>query len=122
MKRNPKTFQVGRVGTLLIDFSFGSGFSFYQHTGLHNSPSSPFTDRAFLALLQQKGLTSRDEEEMLRAPCDVVRVQRGKPPEVMDRTATFLKAHGYEEESKLLSGKQTLYSPFVDIQNIQTKY
>ena len=89
---------------------------------MHNGPSSLFTDRAFLARLQQEGLTSRDEEEMLRAPCDVVRVQRGKPPKVMNKTATFLKAHGFEEESKFLSGKQTLYIAFVEIQNIQTKY
>ena len=42
---------------------------------------------------------------MLRDPSDVVRVQRTKSPEVMDRTAKVLSAHGFEKESRFLSGK-----------------
>ena len=42
---------------------------------------------------------------MLREPSDVVRMQRTKPPEVMARTAQVLVAHGFEKESRVLSGK-----------------
>ena len=37
----------------------------------------------------------------------MVRVQSGKSPKVQAKTADVLKRHGFEEESNLLSGKQT---------------
>ena len=38
---------------------------------------------------------------------DVVRVQSGKSPVVLTKTADVLNRHGFEDESKLLAGKQT---------------
>ena len=37
----------------------------------------------------------------------VVILQSGKSPAVQTKTADVLKRHGFEEESKLLAGKQT---------------
>ena len=37
----------------------------------------------------------------------VVDVQKGKSPEVMSKTAEVLRRHGFEEESKLLAGRQS---------------
>ena len=60
--------------------------------------------------LQQADLIT--SEECKRLPVvyyirDVVRVQKGKSPEVMCRTAEVLRRHGFEEESKLLAGRQS---------------
>ena len=37
----------------------------------------------------------------------VVRLQRGKSPEVMSKTAEVLRRHGLEKESKLFAGRQS---------------
>ena len=37
----------------------------------------------------------------------VVRVQKGKSPEVMSKTAEVLRRHGFKEESRLLAGRQS---------------
>ena len=37
----------------------------------------------------------------------VVRVQSGKSPEVMSKTAEALRRHGLEKESRLLAGRQS---------------
>ena len=37
----------------------------------------------------------------------VVRVQKGKSPEVMTKSAEVLRRHGFEKESRLLAGKQS---------------
>jgi len=38
---------------------------------------------------------------------DVVRVQKGKSPEVMSTTAEVLRIHGFEKESNLFAGRQS---------------
>ena len=38
---------------------------------------------------------------------DVVEVQRGKSPEVMSKTAKVLRRHGFDEQSRLLAGRQS---------------
>ena len=62
---------------------------------------------AVLAELQQTGLITSEECEGLYHPRFVVGVQSGKSPEVLTKTADVLNRHGFEEESKLLAGKQT---------------
>ena len=62
---------------------------------------------AVLADLQQADLITSEECKGLKYSSDVVRVQSGKSPEVMAKTADVLKRHGLEEESTLLAGKQT---------------
>ena len=37
----------------------------------------------------------------------VVRVQKGKSPEVMSKTAEVLRRHGLEKESNFLAGRQS---------------
>ena len=37
----------------------------------------------------------------------VVKFQRGKSPEVKATTAAVLRRHGFEEESRLLAGRQS---------------
>ena len=60
-----------------------------------------------LAELVQAGLVTSEECEGLYDPSDVVKVQSGKSPDVLTKTADVLRGHGFEEESNLLSGKQT---------------
>ena len=60
-----------------------------------------------LAELRQADLITSEEYEELRYSSDVVRLQMGKSPEVMAKTADVLRRHGFEEESKLLAGKQS---------------
>ena len=65
-----------------------------------------------LAELQQADLITSEEckKELWYIWCDisgVVRVLRGKSPEVMAKTAEVLRRHGFEEESKLLAGRQS---------------
>ena len=59
------------------------------------------------AELVQADLITSEERRRLMDPRDVVRVQRGKSPEVLTKTAEVLLRHGLEEESNLLAGKQT---------------
>ena len=66
------------------------------------SPLSPV-----LAELQQADLITSEECEGLYDSRGVVRVQSGKSPEVQSKTADVLRRHGFEEESNLLTGKQT---------------
>lgn len=80
-----------------------------QHSSLYlvyDVSLPPFTERAFLAELHQAELTTGEEKEWLRDPSDVVRVQRVKSREVMARTAQVLMTHGFEKQSRFLSGKQ----------------
>ena len=60
-----------------------------------------------LAELVQADLITSKERRGLRRPKQMVRVQRGKSPEVLTKTADVLRRHGFEEESSLLAGKQT---------------
>ena len=67
------------------------------------SPLSPV-----LAELQQADLITSEECEELDDSSDVVFVQSGKSPEVQSKTADVLRRHGFQKESNLLTGKQTL--------------
>ena len=60
-----------------------------------------------LAELQQADLITNEECEELTDISDVVGVQMGKSPEVMLKTAEVLRKHGLEEESKVLTGRQS---------------
>ena len=60
-----------------------------------------------LVELQQADLITSEECKGLYHPGDVVRIQSGKSPEALNKTAEILKRHGFEEESNLLAGKQT---------------
>ena len=64
-----------------------------------------------LAELRQPDLITSDECRWLHDIHDVVRVQSGKSPEVMSTTAVVLRRHGFEEESRLLAGRQSRPSP-----------
>ena len=70
-------------------------------------PLSPHSVQAVLAELQQADLITSEECEGLYYSRGVVRVQIGKSPEVQSKTADVLRKHGFEEESNLLTGKQT---------------
>ena len=69
-------------------------------------PPCPFSLPVF-AELQQAGLITSKECKGLSKPEQVVRVQRGKSPETLNRTAGILRRHGFKNESNLLTGKQT---------------
>ena len=60
-----------------------------------------------IAELVQADLINSEECRGLIDLSHVVKVQSGKSPEVLTKTAEVLLRHGFEEESKLLSGKQT---------------
>ena len=69
-----------------------------------------------LVQLQQADLITGEECRRIDQPILVVLVQSGKSPEVVTKTADVLKRHGFEEESKLLAGKQTqpiIHTPVV---------
>ena len=71
--------------------------------------------KAVLAELQQADLISSEECEELQHINDydisgVVRVQKGKSPEVVFKTAEVLRRHGFEKWSKLLPGRQSRLS------------
>ena len=68
-------------------------------------PLSPLSPA--LAELQQAYLITSKERKRLSDISDVVRVQSGKSPEVMSKTADVLQTHGFEEESRLLAGRQS---------------
>ena len=71
-------------------------------------PLSPHSVQAVLTELQQADLITSEECRGLYRPSLVVFVQSGKSPEVQSKTADVLRRHGFEEESNLLAGKQTL--------------
>ena len=69
-----------------------------------------------LGELQQADLITSEECKRLQVRydwlqrygiSDVVEVQRGKSPEVMSETAKVLRRHGFDEESRLLAGRQS---------------
>ena len=60
-----------------------------------------------LVELQQADLITSEECRGLDDSSDVASVQSGKSPEVRSKTADVLRRHGFEEESNLLTGKQT---------------
>ena len=62
---------------------------------------------AVLVDLQQADLITSEECKGLTFSSDVVRVQSGKAPEVVTKTADVMRSHGFWEESNLLPGKQT---------------
>ena len=70
-------------------------------------PLSPVLVQAVLAELKQADLITSEECKGLTGPSDVVIVQSGKSPKVQAKTADVLRRHGYDEESRLLAGKQT---------------
>ena len=72
------------------------------------SPLSPA-----LPELQQADLITSEECEELRYISDVVRVQSGKSPEVMAKTAEVLSRHGFKKEFKLLAGDSPDPHPFI---------
>ena len=59
-----------------------------------------------LADLRQGDLTA-SESKRLSDISGVVRLQSGKSPEVMSITADVLQIHGFDEESRLLAGRQS---------------
>ena len=60
-----------------------------------------------LVELQQANLITNEECRRLDDSRGVVRVQSGKSPEILTKTADVLRRHGFETESIHLSGKQT---------------
>ena len=60
-----------------------------------------------LTELQQADVITGVECKELSDINDVVRVQRGKSPEVMAKTAEVLRRHGFAKECKLLAGRQS---------------
>ena len=62
---------------------------------------------AVLAELQQADLISSEECKELQHISRVVDVQKGKSPEVMSKTAKVLRRHGFDEQSRLLAGRQS---------------
>ena len=58
-----------------------------------------------LADLQETGVITREESVILTDISHVVRVQSGRSPQVMVKTAEVLRRHGYEEEYKCLTGR-----------------
>ena len=71
-------------------------------------PLSPHSVQAVFAELQQANLITSEECEGLYKSSRVVFVQSGKSPEVQSKTADVLRRRGFEKESNLLTGKQTL--------------
>ena len=70
------------------------------------SPLSP----PVLGELQQADLITSEECKSLQVHydiSDVVKVQKGKSPEVMSKTAEVLRRHGFERESTPLAGRQS---------------
>ena len=70
-------------------------------------PFPPLFSPPVLAELQQVGLITSVECEGLSDIRDVVNVQKGKSPEVIPKTAEVLRRHGFDEESRLLAGRQS---------------
>lgn len=74
--------------------------------GCHPCPFSPV--REVVVDLQQAGLITREESKWWSSPSDVVRAQRSKSPDKMEKTAEFFKKCGFEKEGKVLSGRHTI--------------
>ena len=81
-------------------------------------PVPPLLSPPVLGELQQAELITSEECKRLQVRCDwwrydmsdvvdVVRVQSGKSPKVMFKTAEVLRRHGFNEESRLLAGRQS---------------
>ena len=70
-------------------------------------PVSSLLSPPVITELQQADLISCEECEGLHHISGVVRVQMGKSPEVMTKTAEVLRRHGFDEESRLLAGRQS---------------
>ena len=85
-------------------------------------PVPPVLSPPVLAELQQANLITSEEckmrppsglffsqyvREELSDISGVVRVQSGKSPEVMSKTAEVLRRHEFEKESRLLAGRQS---------------
>ena len=70
-------------------------------------PSLLSTINAVLAVLQRSRLITSEECKGLSVIHRVVRVQRGKSPEVVAKTADVLRRHGFVEMSRLLAGRQS---------------
>ena len=62
---------------------------------------------AVLVELQQANVITSAESVRLSVIIDVVRVQSGKSPTVVSKTGDVLQRHGFEEESRLLAGRQS---------------
>ena len=63
-----------------------------------------------LGELQQADLITSEECKRLSVRyyiSNVVDVQKGKSPEVMFKTAKVLRRHGFDEQSRLLAGRQS---------------
>ena len=71
-----------------------------------------------LAELQLADLITSEECEKLRDISGVVRVQAGKSPEVMSKTAEVLRRRGLVKESNLFAGRLSRPSCYVDHINV----
>lgn len=78
----------------------------YLNAWLSSLAFSPLSVCAVLAELQEAEVITSAENERLRDLSDVVVVQSGKSPHEMAKTAKILRKHGFDGESKFLSGKQ----------------
>ena len=66
-----------------------------------------FLVSAIIAELKQDDLITSEESAKMHSITDVVTVQIGKSPEVLSKTAAVLQRYGFEEESRLLAGRQS---------------
>lgn len=67
--------------------------------------SSSLSVKVLLADLQEAGLTTREEKELLNDVSDVVRLQHVKSSAVMAITADVLNRFGFVKDSQFLFGK-----------------
>ena len=70
--------------------------------GCHPCLLSPV--RAVVVDLQKAGLITEQESKWWRSPSEVVRVQRSKSCDEIEKTANILKRRGFENEGKFLLG------------------
>ena len=68
-------------------------------------PLSPHSVRAVLADLQKARVITGFESRDLKDPSAVVKLQSKKSPEMMVTTADILRAHGFANESQILTGE-----------------
>ena len=69
--------------------------------------------------LKQAGLITNAQCRGLDEISGVVWAQSGKSPEVVAKTADVLDKHGFEEESRLLEGRQSAPHPFACVIVVQ---
>ena len=75
---------------------------------MYDCPPCPFSPLTpVLAKLVQANLITSKECRLLNHPRKVVEALSTKSPDVQAKTADVLRRQGFEEESKLLAGKQT---------------